>query len=105
MVIDVRVPTFTDDGHGHFGANYADSERSAGATRLYRDGTLIGETSEPGSGTFKAPTASGVYRLDVEASVGIPQWRATTGVSASWTFTSDGSDASRAEAAVRVVLP
>ena len=93
-VIDVRVPTFTDDGPGHSGANYADSEQSAGATRLYRDGTLIGETSEPGSGAFKVPAASDAYRLDVEANVGIPQWQATTGVSASWTFTSDGSDAS-----------
>ncbi|WP_067832041.1 hypothetical protein [Actinomadura kijaniata] len=89
--IDVSVPTFTDDQPGHYGLNYADSEKSAGATRLYRDGALVGETSEPGTGVFKVPAAPGSYRLDVEANVGTPEWQATTGVRASWTFASAGN--------------
>ncbi|MGK5550851.1 hypothetical protein ACSNOI_04490 [Actinomadura kijaniata] len=89
--IDVSVPTFTDDQPGHYGHNYADSEKSAGATRLYRDGALVGETPEPGRGVFTVPAAPGSYRLDVEANVGAPHWQATTGVRASWTFASAGN--------------
>ncbi|WP_026412670.1 PA domain-containing protein [Actinomadura oligospora] len=88
--IDVKVPTFTDDGPGHYGANYAYTEQSAGATRLYRNGALLGETTEPGTGAFKVPAEAGAYRLDVEAKVGDPQWQATTGVRTSWTFNSKG---------------
>ncbi|MEV4251984.1 hypothetical protein AB0J52_02320 [Spirillospora sp. NPDC049652] len=90
-VIDVSVPTFTDDRPGHFGANFADSELSAGATRLYRNGALLGETAEPGSGVFQVPAGAGAYRLDVEAKVGTSQWQATNGVRTSWTFTSAGN--------------
>lgn len=88
--IDVRVPTFTGDRPGHFGTNHAYTEQSPGATRLYRNGALLGETTEPGTGTFKVPAEAGAYRLDVEAKVGDPQWQATTGVRTSWTFTSAG---------------
>ncbi|MFC5180528.1 hypothetical protein [Actinomadura harenae] len=89
--IDVRVPAFADDRPGHFGGNYADSEDSAGATRLYRNGALVGETAEPGTGAFQVPAEAGAYRLDVEARVGAPDWQATTGVRTSWTFGSAGN--------------
>lgn len=86
--VDVSVPVFSDTEPGHYGAAWTDLEPSAGSTRLYRDGALVGETTMPGRGVFTVPPGPGRYRLDVEANVDEPTWSAPTGIRSSWTFRS-----------------
>jgi subtilisin family serine protease len=81
-VIVAGAPLF-GDGAGREG--YSDG-LTAAATRLYRDGRLIGESAEP-YGQFQVPPESASYRVEQSATRGVPH-RLSTSVSATWTFTS-----------------
>jgi hypothetical protein len=86
----VRVPLFTDSGGN------AGSTASGGATRLYRDGQLVGEEPYAGYGYFPGlPTAAADYRLTTHADT--PSRFAPTGfISAEWTFSSAHVDGTAA---------
>ncbi|RKN39888.1 peptidase S8 [Micromonospora endolithica] len=49
------------DADGHPGGSLADTAH----TRLYRDGTLVGESPDPGYGGFEVPAGAADYRLEV----------------------------------------
>ncbi|MFI9639458.1 S8 family serine peptidase [Micromonospora sp. NPDC051925] len=79
--IMVGVPLHSDAA-GHSGASLNDSSRTA----LWRNGTLVEETDNPGYGDFTVPEAAGDYRLTVGASRSLTDL--STEVEASWTFRS-----------------
>jgi subtilisin family serine protease len=75
----VATPLFGD------GAGYAGfSAVTSASTRLYRNGTLFGQTDQAGAGRFTLPAGKATYRVTTEATrTGHAQ---ATKVSASWTF-------------------
>ncbi len=82
--IDVRVSNaLRRDRDGHLGKPTSET----GHTRLFRDGSLIGETDVPGRGLFAVPPDPGEYRVEVESIRGEPE-QLSTQVNAAWTFRS-----------------
>ncbi|MEU1395661.1 S8 family serine peptidase [Micromonospora zamorensis] len=79
--IQVDVP-FYGDADGHAGGSIVDTARTA----LYRDGKLVGESSEPGFGQFTVPPGNAGYRLEVSATRSFTDL--STEVSTAWTFRS-----------------
>jgi len=59
-----------------------------GHTRVFRDGSLIGESDVPGRGIFEVPPAPGEYRVEVESIRGEAD-QLSTQVSAAWTHRSE----------------
>ncbi|HEY0451942.1 S8 family peptidase [Actinophytocola sp.] len=85
--IGVSIPLFTDaDGNAGYSAV------KSGSTKLYLGNELVGESTDPGWGSFTdLPAAAGDYRLTTEA-VRTADFDVTTAVSAEWTFSSSHVD-------------
>jgi subtilisin family serine protease len=84
-VLSFGVPLFTDASLDRTGVSLMDS----GSTVLYQDDVKLGETGQPGIGSFDVPAESATYRLEVRATrgaLGVSQL--STKVSSVWTFTS-----------------
>jgi hypothetical protein len=60
----------------------------AGYTRVFRDGSLVGESDVPGRGLFDVPPEPAEYRVEVESIRGEPD-QLSTQVNAAWTFRSE----------------
>ncbi|WP_106618924.1 S8 family serine peptidase [Saccharothrix carnea] len=89
-VIEFAVPLFGDrDG------NAGVSATSSARTRLLRDGTVVGEVPEAGSGRFTVPPGAAGFRVETEAvrAPGVSEF--TTAVSGAWTFRSDTAPGDR----------
>ncbi len=80
--LHVDAPLF-GDGHGSRGR----SVTTAAATRLYRNGNLVGEVPSAGVADFAVPGGAAAYRLEVEASRPAA-FDLSTRVSVAWTFRS-----------------
>ena len=78
----VSLPMFGDSG-GHPGGSLTVAARTA----LYRNGVLVGETSEPGFGMFQVPPGRADYRLATSATRNVSELG--TRVDATWTFRSE----------------
>jgi len=92
--IDIQVPMLADSQPGHITTPL----RPPGYTRLYRDGSLVGQSASPAGGVLMVPTGTASYRLEMGVStVANPnptnRWNVSTGVHASWTFTSGTTSA------------
>jgi subtilisin family serine protease len=81
--IAAGIPLFSDGVLDHFG----DAGTSAASAELYRDGEKIG-TSPTYTGIFEVPTAEADYRLIVTGTRDPAQARASSTVTAEWTFRS-----------------
>jgi hypothetical protein len=79
------VPLYSD-GRGNAGFSLV----TKGRTALYRNNTLVGETTE-GYGLFEVPAGRAAYRIEESAERGAPHTLSTR-VSATWTFTSEHVD-------------
>lgn len=79
ILVSVALHT---DAAGHPGGSLTDSARTA----LWRNGTLVEETDNPGYGEFTVPKAAGDYKLTVAATRSLTDLG--TEVEASWTFRS-----------------
>ncbi|MEV4120902.1 S8 family serine peptidase [Micromonospora sp. NPDC049645] len=79
--IQVDVPLH-GDAQGHAGGSVHDSARTA----LYREGKLVGESSEAGFGQFTVPPGNAGYRLEVSSKRSFTDL--STEVSTAWTFRS-----------------
>ncbi|HTE54617.1 MAG TPA: S8 family serine peptidase, partial [Kofleriaceae bacterium] len=82
--IDLNGPTNYGDRSGHYGFSFFET----GTTRLFRDGSLIGEGDSPTLASFSVPPEPGDYRLEVESSRGGAA-RLSTQVTVAWTFRSE----------------
>jgi subtilisin family serine protease len=87
----VDLPLYGDRA-GHAGLDFP---TETARTSLYRDGVLIGESTESGAGTFPVPAEAAEYRLEVADTRG---GDLTTRLEAAWTFRSGHADE-------RVALP
>lgn len=93
--IDIRVPMLADSQPGHFTAPLF----LPGRMRLYRDGSLVGQSASAASGVVTVPAERASYRLETGLStVADPtsRWNVSTGVEAAWTFTSATTPAATA---------
>src|SRR5262249_6321598 len=93
--IDIRVPMLADTQPGHI----TSPAFLPGYMRLYRDGSLAGQSASPAGGVAAVPTGSASYRLEMGLStVADPdtKWNVSTGVEAAWTFTSATTPAATA---------
>jgi subtilisin family serine protease len=81
-VIDVFLPLFGDSS-GNAGFSVVDSA----STKLFRNGQLVGETTNPGIGVFEVPPEVSDYTLTTGA-VRPQIFDVTTKVNATWTFRS-----------------
>jgi hypothetical protein len=81
-----RLPLF-GDSDGNAGLSPVDS----GSTKLFRNGQLVGETANPGSGSFTLPPEAADYRLTTSA-VRPGIFDVTTRIDAAWTFRSAHTD-------------
>lgn len=88
-VIRVDIPLF-GDGDGNWGR----SNHQSAATRLYRDGELIGENDAAGCCRFEVPPGAAQYRLSTEATRS-EMFPVSRRVAASWTFRSDTTSGER----------
>ncbi|MGW1452808.1 S8 family serine peptidase [Micromonospora sp. NPDC002411] len=79
--IQVDVPLHSD-AEGHAGGSVVDTARTA----LYRNGVLVGESSDTGFGAFAVPPGAAAYRLEVSAKRSFTDL--STEVSTAWTFRS-----------------
>ncbi|MFI7673037.1 S8 family serine peptidase [Actinophytocola sp. NPDC049390] len=75
------------DGAGNSG----DSPLSSASTRLYRNGTLVGEGQGAGIGVWRVPAEADDYRLVVEAERD-PAFDVSTRLAVAWTFRSGHAD-------------
>ncbi|WP_243707506.1 S8 family serine peptidase [Micromonospora sp. KC606] len=83
------VPLFSDAA-GHVGGSVTDKARTA----LWRNGKLVGETTDVGYGEFEVPAAAADYKLTVSATRSLTDL--STAVESTWTFRSKhaaGADA------------
>jgi hypothetical protein len=71
------------DAAGHLGL----SNTATARTTLSRNGSVVGQSTAPGSGEFTVPAASGRYRLETDVTRDAP-FTLTTHLTAAWTFTS-----------------
>ncbi|GAA2966810.1 S8 family peptidase [Actinokineospora diospyrosa] len=78
--ISVGVPMLVDSAD-RVGSSLVDTAE----TSLYREGELVGTSTEPGQGTWDVPEASARYRLDAKVERAAPL---SARVLTSWTFTS-----------------
>ncbi|MDP9791932.1 subtilisin family serine protease [Catenuloplanes nepalensis] len=85
-IIFLNPPLF-GDGAGREG--YTVEGLGDVSMKLYRDGQLVGESTEL-YGEFQVPPEKATYRVDVTAARGAPH-RLSTSVAASWTFTSQNT--------------
>lgn len=79
--IHAGIPVFSDAA-GHRGNSLEETERM----RLWRDGTLVGESELARWGEFLVPPAEADYRLTIEATRGFTDL--STEVESTWTFRS-----------------
>ncbi|MEO3773525.1 S8 family serine peptidase [Micromonospora sp. B9E7] len=79
--IQVDVPLHSD-AEGHAGFSVVDTARTA----LYRNGALVGESSDTGFGAFAVPPGAASYRVEVSAKRSFTDL--STEVSSAWTFRS-----------------
>lgn len=86
--VDVMIPLFSGTDPGQVGLASDFDDRVTGSTVLYRNGTQVGRTKEPGAGRFTVPAAAARYRLDAEGTCHLSDWRVSTTVKSSWTFNS-----------------
>ena len=80
-VIILDVPLHSD-AYGHAGGSIADTGRTA----LYRNGRLVGETSDYGWALFEVPAGRAAYRLETSAKRSFTDL--STEVASTWTFRS-----------------
>ena len=80
--ITVTIPLHSD-GAGREGFRYVD----IGSTMLYRNGTKVGASEEPGLADFAVPAGAANYRLMVNSTSAAP-FRLSTRVTCAWTFRS-----------------
>lgn len=93
--IDIRVPMLADSQPGHYTAPLF----LPGYTRLYREGSLVGQSASAAGGVATVPAGTASYRLEMGLStVADPtiRWNVSTGVEAAWTFTSATTSAATA---------
>ena len=82
-VVAFTLPLYSDAGLDRAGVSEVDS----GRTVLYRGGTKVGETAQPGVGQFEVPAEPSAYRLEVESRRDdVSEF--STRISCVWTFTS-----------------
>ncbi len=82
--IDVSVASaLRRDRDGHL----ALPTTSTGHTRVFRDGSLVGENDEPGNGLFAVPPEPAEYRVEVQ-SIRDEVEQLSTQVDVAWTFRS-----------------
>jgi subtilisin family serine protease len=82
-LILLNVPMYSDATLTHTG----ESETTSGSTALYRDGSLVGRTTQAGRGQFEVPPEQATYRLETRADrAGVSAF--STRISGVWTFTS-----------------
>ncbi|MCE7002382.1 S8 family serine peptidase [Kibdelosporangium philippinense] len=80
----IAIPLFSD-GTGNAGW----SATSSASTKLYRNGELLGQNNEAGSGRFVIPAGKATYKIVTEATrTGHDQ---ATKVAGTWTFQGDSS--------------
>ncbi|WP_229400715.1 S8 family serine peptidase [Micromonospora okii] len=79
VVVDLPVHS---DAAGHPGGSLNDPQW----TRLYRDGTLVGESEYPGYGEFEVPPGAADYRVEILAKRSFTDL--ATEVTSAWTFRS-----------------
>ncbi|HET9141399.1 S8 family serine peptidase [Actinophytocola sp.] len=78
-----NIPMYADGEPTHIG----ESELDSGSTALYRDGVLVGESTQAGRGQFEVPPEPARYRLESQARRdGVSRF--STRISCVWTFTS-----------------
>ncbi|MBQ1025621.1 S8 family serine peptidase [Micromonospora sp. C95] len=80
-LISLSVPLHGDTA-GHVGGSLTDASRVA----LYRNGKLVGETSDYGWGQFEVPAGLARYRLETSAKRSVSDL--STEVAVTWTFRS-----------------
>ncbi|WP_018682973.1 S8 family peptidase [Actinokineospora enzanensis] len=78
--ISFGVPLFTDSL-----SRMAQSPVKSGSSELYREGVLIGQSTQPGQGVFDVPPEKANYRLETKAVRDAPL---STEVRCAWTFDS-----------------
>ncbi|MFF5100335.1 MULTISPECIES: S8 family serine peptidase [Actinosynnema] len=96
-VISVAAPLF-DDSDGNLG----DTPHTSARTALHRDGVLVGETAEPGSGVFDVAPGEAEFRLEASYERDEAVAEFGSALSASWTFRS-GTTATPVELPLDVV--
>jgi subtilisin family serine protease len=91
--MDVQIPVFSTTESGHYTlAEDAMPDRMSGSARLYRNGRLVKASNKPARGVFTLPAGTATYRLDVDATNHLPEWRLSKTVKSSWTFPSTHTD-------------
>ncbi|MFI0411001.1 hypothetical protein [Actinomadura sp. 3N508] len=81
MIADTGTP-----GHENLGGNY--SEGTPGTLTLYRNGQLVGQSTNPLAGNWNVPAEAATYRLDMSVQRSVPWSRYVSSINASWTFPS-----------------
>ncbi|TDB80336.1 hypothetical protein E1264_34265 [Actinomadura sp. KC216] len=81
LIADTGTP-----GHENFGGNY--SEGTPGTLTLYRNGQLVGQSTNPLAGDWNVPAEAATYRLDLSLQRSVPWSKYVSSVNASWTFPS-----------------
>jgi subtilisin family serine protease len=93
--INIQVPMLADSQPGHITTPLV----LPGHTRLYRDGSLVGQSASPVGGVATVPAGTASYRLEMAVSTAVSptsRWNISTGVDAAWTFTSGTTSAATA---------
>jgi hypothetical protein len=75
---------FTDQGL----TNVSWSDYTTAKTTLYRDGVMVGETSEPGKGFFTVPDPAAAYQLSTTVTRDPAVSPLSTRIAVDWTFSS-----------------
>ncbi|GAA4241868.1 hypothetical protein GCM10022254_72440 [Actinomadura meridiana] len=73
-------------GHENFSGNYSDG--TTGTLTLYRNGTLVGQSTNPLAGDWTVPAAAANYRLDLAVQRTVPWSLYAKKINTSWTFPS-----------------
>ncbi|MEV0606931.1 hypothetical protein AB0I61_11235 [Polymorphospora rubra] len=81
--IDVEIPLFTDHGANR----EARSNVTGATTKLFRNGSLVGQNTQVATGSFTVPAGQATYKLEAKATrSGVADL--TSSVSVQWTFKS-----------------
>ncbi|TMQ92379.1 hypothetical protein ETD83_27300 [Actinomadura soli] len=82
-------PLIADTGtpfHENFGGNY--SNGTTGTLTLYRDGQLVGQSTNPLAGNWDVPAEAATYRLDLSLQRSVGWSNYVSSIDARWTFPS-----------------
>ncbi|MFI0371314.1 hypothetical protein ACH35V_25905 [Actinomadura sp. 1N219] len=81
LIADTGTP-----GHENFGGNY--SEGITGTLALYRNGQLVGQSSNPLGGNWNVPAEAATFRLDMSLQRSVGWSKYVSSIDAHWTFPS-----------------